>query len=906
MKRLVSILLVLSMLLPTFAFGEMFGSAPVVEQEQAPVIDEVELPETDDLMVVPQGNVGAPAAYDRDLVLLQPSDLVGTTLNATSIQLTWSPVAFATQYDVYRKLGNESEYIKLDSVPQTQLYYVDAAVPTGTVCYYRVQALNVSYDGDTRVDTYSPQSNTLPFITLAAPTLSDPRGLDADTIRLSWGSVNGATTYEVEYATSKGGAFTLVRKDLTGALCNIDGVQATKGYYFRVRAVRTFSSGEKFYSAYSDVKVGTPMDRPELSVSMDGNNAVLSWSACQGANGYVIYRKIGGGSYQKLAVTGNVTSYVDAGRVAGEVCYYFVYAMYPIGDSNCFSLSSATRYFTVVGGVEVCAVQNTGEHEQTINWVSHAPGANKYYVYAATSLNGLYEKIGECYDTKFVAADLVPGLTYFYKVRPVREFSNGDVTMGPWSNIMSMPESGTLHVGGLSGYNMTHGAAISGGYVGDVFNWSVNVSGGSGAYDFKWSLVSIDGAGSMLLNDFSGNYVPLPEDKDTLTQSYGMVLTEQMVNAITNQKYAMQVEVRDSLGAVGAIYACGDTWAELNFVANAPVSKTENITMRPGDVYTINHGIFTQAGDYAIIGVSNPTGAVVIDGNKITAVSNGFATLLITPARFRNDVLIVYNFTVGYATLAINRITPSKLTAHNYEMLEWDVDFTGGRPNYNVELKVYQGNTVVANNVSTKTINGLVSANYQPTTPGQYYLEAVISSADGQRATMRSAVTTVTAYNPITIIPSVTSTTIGTNITWATAYSGDSVVYRRDYTLFRDGTVIASTSGRNELAFNYTPTQAGSYVLQVKVYEANGNVITATSQTVTVGAAGTVVTGTQGRVTADKVALRKGPGTEHAVITRLNRGKIVNIIKLVGDWYYVNYNGTYGYMHSDYVNPVVK
>ena len=57
------------------------------------------------------------------------------------------------------------------------------------------------------------------------------------------------------------------------------------------------------------------------------------------------------------------------------------------------------------------------------------------------------------------------------------------------------------------------------------------------------------------------------------------------------------------------------------------------------------------------------------------------------------------------------------------------------------------------------------------------------------------------------------------NLTWTTAYKGTSSVIRRDYTLFRDGSVVATEVGLNNLTFNYTPTVAGSYILRVIVYE---------------------------------------------------------------------------------------
>ena len=918
MKRLVSVFLVLCMMLSCVAFGETLDGAQgeimnevsdVASDEvqtpdeptQAPVNeDDIVLPDMDDdISILPSDDVNGPDPY-RELVLLQPTDLIGTTLSETSVRIGWGSVAFATQYDVYRKFGGEETYTLLGSVPNNRLYYEDTNVTPGRAVYYRVRAVNVSYDGEQAKYVYSPDSQTLSYMTLAKPKLQDPRGLGADTIRLNWSSVSGAQTYEVQMSTNATSGFTTVRTDLTGTLCNATGLKKATGYYFRVRAVRVFSSGEKFYSEYSNVGCGTPMDRPELTVVQSGNNALLSWPASSGATGYIIYRKTGAsGSYTLLAKTGAVTSFVDASINLGEVYYYFIYSMRPVGSYNCFSLSSERVYFTALGSVNLCAVRNTGKQEQTIDWDTTVLGANKYYVYSSTTMDGLYTKIGETEGTTYVAKNLVAGTTYYYKVRPVRVFSNGTICYGPWSNVMSQPESGSLTLEGLSAVNLSAGQDISGGYVGDVFSWSATVSGGSGSYTFKYSLVSLSGGSPIVLKDFSDGYTSLPAGKTSMTTTFTLTLTENYINLINSQKYAMQMEVRDSLGATTAMYAAPATLSEMNFVAPAPVSKVVNKTIRVGENFTLDHGIYTEAGDVANIEIANTNSAISLRDNVITGVNNGYATLLITSKRYP-DILIVYNITVGYAPLTIASVQPSASKLNNYETLAWDITFAGGRPNYNVNFKVYRGTTVVVNSNRTETATGRISVNYQPTVAGTYLLEVTITSADGQSITQRSSATVVSNYTPVTVVPSTTASVTNRNLTWTTAYKGTSSVIRRDYTLFRDGSVVATEVGLNNLTFNYTPTVAGSYILRVIVYEANGNKIEVTAPTITVTQGGSGTSGT-GTVTGVRVALRRGASTKYGIILRVDKGETVTILERSGSWYYVSYKGTTGWMMAQYV-----
>lgn len=166
MKRLVSVFLVLCMMLSCVAFGETLDGAQgeimnevsdVASDEvqtpdeptQAPVNeDDIVLPDMDDdISILPSDDVNGPDPY-RELVLLQPTDLIGTTLSETSVRIGWGSVAFATQYDVYRKLGGEDSYTLLGSVPNNRLYYEDTNVTPGQAVYYRVRAVNVSYDGE--------------------------------------------------------------------------------------------------------------------------------------------------------------------------------------------------------------------------------------------------------------------------------------------------------------------------------------------------------------------------------------------------------------------------------------------------------------------------------------------------------------------------------------------------------------------------------------------------------------------------------------------------------------------------------------------------------------------------------------------------------------------------------------
>lgn len=58
------------------------------------------------------------------------------------------------------------------------------------------------------------------------------------------------------------------------------------------------------------------------------------------------------------------------------------------------------------------------------------------------------------------------------------------------------------------------------------------------------------------------------------------------------------------------------------------------------------------------------------------------------------------------------------------------------------------------------------------------------------------------------------------------------------------------------------------------------------------------------QVNANRVTLRQGPGTQHEVITRLNKGQLVSKIVEQGQWSQVSYQQTTGWMASRFLKPV--
>jgi cell wall-associated NlpC family hydrolase len=72
--------------------------------------------------------------------------------------------------------------------------------------------------------------------------------------------------------------------------------------------------------------------------------------------------------------------------------------------------------------------------------------------------------------------------------------------------------------------------------------------------------------------------------------------------------------------------------------------------------------------------------------------------------------------------------------------------------------------------------------------------------------------------------------------------------------------------------------------------------------TVSLSISSTAYANTLGKVTANTLNIRSGPSTSYSIIDRTYYGNTVSIISKENNWYKIDYNNTFSYVHSDYIN----
>lgn len=366
--------------------------------------------------------------------LEQPTGISASYERSGRITLKWTAVEGANAYAIYYKPAWGSEYSLLGQSSGTT--YSTTTPRMGTVYYYRIQALYVV--GGQQV-SQGAQSMSFPYIALGDVVIADPRGKDTSTIRLNWTPVAGATHYDVAMSLHDADDYKIVRTDLTGSLCDIRDISFNETYDFLVIPKRKLNSGDVITGLPSSNRmVGSPMETPSFTgYEWTETGLKLTWDAIPGAMGYVIYRRgFHETGYHKLMVSEDTaTTYIDTTMKPGEVYYYFVYSFrlaQPQGW-RCFSLKGDIGMGVWLPNTTGLTAVSAQENSVRISWAA-TEGANKYDVYISTTPGGTPKANGRVSNAYGYHNSAVLGRTYYYRVRPVRIFSNGDVSVGDWSD----------------------------------------------------------------------------------------------------------------------------------------------------------------------------------------------------------------------------------------------------------------------------------------------------------------------------------------------------------------------------------------------------------------------------------------------------------------------------------------
>ena len=244
------------------------------------------------------------------------------------------------EYKIYRggDPGGETYY---DLVSSTMTSYNDTSVTNGETHYYYITATNLIGESEK-----SPEVFATPY-GRPTPPLNPKINSGNSYVELDWETSidDGGSPimfYNIYRGNSSGNETYHISQNINKTSYNDTAVTNGETYYYYVTAVNSVGESdpgiEVFASPGKDV---TNPSAPENFEAMAGNGFVhLYWEipSDDGGSvimGYKIFRGINSGDFTFFdSVLGFTTSYNDTSVINGEIYYYYVTAVNPVGESG--------------------------------------------------------------------------------------------------------------------------------------------------------------------------------------------------------------------------------------------------------------------------------------------------------------------------------------------------------------------------------------------------------------------------------------------------------------------------------------------------------------------------------------------------------------------------------------------
>lgn len=358
--------------------------------------------------------------------LATPEKMVSISVDVPGMTVTWTPVAGATEYNVYRKEIDGSNYTLIGTATGTS--YTDTTAQSNVVYTYTVSAKN-----DTGCGAYTSNSITRLFI--ASPKLLSRENV-VNGVKITWSAIDGATCYRiyrrgagVNYwhylgtIDAKNTSYVDYGKDVNGK--NI-GMKNGEYYRYTVRASNETRPASHRYPGGYNVTIYSGFDptglylkcvaTPKLvSVTNASNGVQVKWNAVAGSTAYRIYRRGAGSTYWYYLGETSGTVYTDTG-IAKNSGKYYRYTVRAV--SGYYSGFDTNGLYLLRLSDPTLSSAKSSTAGITVKWRAVA-GAQGYQVYrkSGTSTWTLVSTVKGATASQYVDKTAKKGTTYTYTVR---------------------------------------------------------------------------------------------------------------------------------------------------------------------------------------------------------------------------------------------------------------------------------------------------------------------------------------------------------------------------------------------------------------------------------------------------------------------------------------------------------
>lgn len=252
------------------------------------------------------------------------------------------------------------------------------------------------------------------------PEIEWVKSVKSEKLRISWGEVEGAVSYEVYRSDAQDGEYESIA-EVTKCQYDDKTVKAGVTYFYKICAV--LEDGEK--TSFSEAHSGAALQMPVITgvISKAGGKLKVTWKAVAGAEEYEVLRSdTSDGKYVKIATTAK-KAYMDSKRETQKEYFYKVRAKG--GEQNGSSTDSAIASGWAVKQAVIRSVSSEDSNSLRIRW-KKVENASAYRIQRSASQKGTYKTVAEVKGSKtsYVNKGLKAQKTYYYKIQALNEVNN--------------------------------------------------------------------------------------------------------------------------------------------------------------------------------------------------------------------------------------------------------------------------------------------------------------------------------------------------------------------------------------------------------------------------------------------------------------------------------------------------
>ena len=334
---------------------------------------------------------------------VMPDAPMAATQSDGAISITWSAVADATDYKLYRATDGGLYELIAGDIDATG--YLDSGLTAGVSYSYQLEACN-----DNGCSRRSPavSATTAPAMPDAPMAATQSDGA----ISITWSAVADATDYKLYRATDEG-LYELIAGNIDATGYRDSGLTAGASYSYQLEACNDNGCSRRSPAVIVPVMPSAP------TAATQSDDAIsITWSAVADATDYKLYRATGGGSYELIAGNIDATGYRDSGLLANTS---YSYQLEACNGNGCSGRSAAVSATTAPAIPSAPTVAAQSDDSISITW-SEVADATHYKLYRSATSGGSYTQIGgDIAATDYLDSGLSVKTAYYYRLEACKQ-----------------------------------------------------------------------------------------------------------------------------------------------------------------------------------------------------------------------------------------------------------------------------------------------------------------------------------------------------------------------------------------------------------------------------------------------------------------------------------------------------